>query len=326
MKTKKLTALISAIIISVCTVSTASSAENMMGDMNRNGIIDGEDADLLYDYACCFAESDVSKYTPEEHEFYMIYGDLNGDFKIDNEDLILLGELTSDITKNTKMGDINHDGFINNTDYIIISNYNANIATGQYDNYTEEEHENFKKYGDMNNDGMVNAMDAGMIITISENKIIGDMNLNDIIDSEDVQILTEYIEYLKTYGTYTPDGKYSDTEYYLNKIYGDLNEDGIVDDSDLIILKELQNNTTTNNKKGDANEDGKINISDAVLIMQSLSAPSEYSLSEQGAENADVVDEDGVTSKDALAIQMIDAKLIDISDLPVTSDQINPNI
>lgn len=119
-----------------------------------------EDADLLYDYACCFAESDVSKYTPEEHEFYMIYGDLNGDFKIDNEDLILLGELTSDITKNTKMGDINHDGFINNTDYIIISNYNANIATGQYDNYTEEEHENFKKYGDMNNDGMVNAMDA----------------------------------------------------------------------------------------------------------------------------------------------------------------------
>lgn len=152
------------------------------------------------------------------------------------------------------------------------------------------------------------------------------MNQDNIIDSEDVQMLTEYIEYLKTYGTYTPDEKYSNTEYYLNKIYGDLNEDGIVDDSDLIILKELQNNTTTNNKKGDANEDGKINISDAVLIMQSLSAPNEYILSEQGAENADVVDEDGVTSKDALAIQMIDAKLIDISDLPVTSDQINSNI
>jgi len=74
---------------------------------------------------------------------------------------------------------------------------------------------------------------------------------------------------------------------------------------------------------GDANENGKINISDAVLIMQSISNPSEYTLSEQGRKNADVVDGDGITNKDALAIQMTEAKLIDVKDFPTTSEKVN---
>ena len=73
---------------------------------------------------------------------------------------------------------------------------------------------------------------------------------------------------------------------------------------------------------GDANVNGKVNISDAVLIMQSISNPSEYNLSEQGRKNADVVDGDGVTNVDALAIQMVEAKLLKTSDLPVTSGQL----
>ncbi|MDE6679097.1 MAG: glycoside hydrolase family 9 protein, partial [Ruminococcus sp.] len=56
---------------------------------------------------------------------------------------------------------------------------------------------------------------------------------------------------------------------------------------------------------GDANCDNKVNISDAVLIMQSISNPSEYKITEQGRKNADVVGKgDGITNKDALAIQM----------------------
>ena len=54
---------------------------------------------------------------------------------------------------------------------------------------------------------------------------------------------------------------------------------------------------------GDANEDGEVNISDAVLIMQSITNPSEYSLTIQGMANADVVDNDGITLLDALRIQ-----------------------
>ncbi len=86
--------------------------------------------------------------------------------------------------------------------------------------------------------------------------------------------------------------------------------------------------TTTNNnvsgsiKYGDADTNGTVNISDAVLIMQSISNPGEYKLSEQGKKNADVVDGDGVTNVDALAIQMLEAKLINLSDFPTTSNKL----
>ena len=63
---------------------------------------------------------------------------------------------------------------------------------------------------------------------------------------------------------------------------------------------------------GDANCDGNVDLSDAVLIMQSLSNPSKYKLSEAGRKNADVTGKnDGVTNNDALAIQKYMLKLID---------------
>ena len=62
---------------------------------------------------------------------------------------------------------------------------------------------------------------------------------------------------------------------------------------------------------GDANESGDVNISDAVLIMQSLSNPSKYKLTGQGKVNADCSGVgDGVTNKDALAIQKYMLKII----------------
>ena len=55
---------------------------------------------------------------------------------------------------------------------------------------------------------------------------------------------------------------------------------------------------------GDANVDGDVNMADAVLIMQSLSNPNEYKLSEQGLINADYNGDGGVTALDALEIQI----------------------
>ena len=66
--------------------------------------------------------------------------------------------------------------------------------------------------------------------------------------------------------------------------------------------------------KGDANEDGELDISDAVLIMQVLSNPNAYTLTEQGAKNADVIGEDGVTAMDALEIQKYTIKLPSVFD------------
>lgn len=67
---------------------------------------------------------------------------------------------------------------------------------------------------------------------------------------------------------------------------------------------------------GDSNCDGRVTIADATAIIQALGNADEYSLSEQGAKNADCYNPgDGVTGKDANAIQHLEAKLI--TQLPV---------
>lgn len=63
-------------------------------------------------------------------------------------------------------------------------------------------------------------------------------------------------------------------------------------------------------RSGDANDDGNVNISDAILIMQSITNPSDYSMTVKGQFNADVYDTgDGITMLDALQIQMWEANL-----------------
>ncbi len=71
---------------------------------------------------------------------------------------------------------------------------------------------------------------------------------------------------------------------------------------------------------GDSNNDGEVNLSDAILIMQYVANPDVYGygkrlgITAQGLANADVYGNDGVTNRDALAIQKY--KLSIISKLP----------
>ncbi len=75
---------------------------------------------------------------------------------------------------------------------------------------------------------------------------------------------------------------------------------------------------------GAANEDGSVDIADATAIIQHMGNPDEYSLSEQGKINADIVNTgDGVTGADAVALQLIEAKKIRQSELPITMEQYN---
>lgn len=63
---------------------------------------------------------------------------------------------------------------------------------------------------------------------------------------------------------------------------------------------------------GDSNVDGSVNLADAILIMQYKANPNKYSLTEQGAVNADCSNiGDGITNKDALAIQKFLLGLLD---------------
>lgn len=68
---------------------------------------------------------------------------------------------------------------------------------------------------------------------------------------------------------------------------------------------------------GDANCDGNVTIADATAILQHLGNEDKYGLSEQGRKNADVDGNNGITTEDALTIQMIDAKLLTVKDLPL---------
>ncbi|MDE5765214.1 MAG: dockerin type I repeat-containing protein [Ruminococcus sp.] len=62
---------------------------------------------------------------------------------------------------------------------------------------------------------------------------------------------------------------------------------------------------------GDANCDGKLSIADATLILQYIGNSDKYSLSPQGAFNADVTgDYDGISAADAVAIQMFETNII----------------
>ncbi len=63
---------------------------------------------------------------------------------------------------------------------------------------------------------------------------------------------------------------------------------------------------------GDANLDGFVSIADAAAILQAIGNADKYSLSLQGAANADCSNPgDGMTAADAIAIQKLDAKLIE---------------
>ncbi len=76
---------------------------------------------------------------------------------------------------------------------------------------------------------------------------------------------------------------------------------------------------TSESVMGDANCDGQVTIADSTAILQSLGNPDKYLLSDQGALNADVIDNgDGVNTSDALAIQAVDAKLIQQTQFPMT--------
>ncbi|MBR5164210.1 MAG: dockerin type I repeat-containing protein, partial [Ruminococcus sp.] len=63
---------------------------------------------------------------------------------------------------------------------------------------------------------------------------------------------------------------------------------------------------------GDANCDGKVTVADAVAILQYVANADKFALTEKGKHNADVYNTgDGITSRDALSIQMYDANVID---------------
>ncbi len=79
---------------------------------------------------------------------------------------------------------------------------------------------------------------------------------------------------------------------------------------------------------GDANCDGKVSIADATAILQYLGNTDMFALSAEGMVNADVDGVAGVGAGDALAIQQLDAKVINslpIGGVSTTTTKKNPS-
>ncbi|HRU96996.1 MAG TPA: cellulase family glycosylhydrolase [Ruminococcus sp.] len=76
-------------------------------------------------------------------------------------------------------------------------------------------------------------------------------------------------------------------------------------------------NSASSVKYGDATLDGDVTLSDALAILQYVANSNRYPLTDEAMANADCYNTgDGITGKDALAIQMLDAKKI--TSLPYT--------
>lgn len=107
------------------------------------------------------------------------------------------------------------------------------------------------------------------------------------------------------------------TIYEEMKVYSDIKENtGFVCDWVMpalaIQITDVENALPEKTLDGDANEDGKVDIADASAIIQHIGNPAKYGLTIQGMANADCYNTgDGVTGMDAIAIQKLEAGLIE---------------
>ena len=109
------------------------------------------------------------------------------------------------------------------------------------------------------------------------------------------------------------DGVHPSSEGYdaMRKLWAETMYERVYkNDAPPVVSTSTEDTSADDTTPGDSNCDGAVNLADAVLIMQYSANPDFYGLgkengiSEQGAENADVVgDGDGITNLDALQIQ-----------------------
>ncbi len=161
MKTKKLLSLLSAGILAVSAVPMGANAEFVMGDVNQDGVFNNLDVDILTDYLY-----NAEDYSEEDDAFFKKHADANGDGFANFDDIRLITKMYTDYDSEAQMGDVNHDGYVDCVDATMILVYYADLSSYRYDEYTEEEHANFRTYGNVFEDeeGFIDAVDATAIM------------------------------------------------------------------------------------------------------------------------------------------------------------------
>lgn len=163
MKTKKLISLLSASILAVSAIPMGASAEFVMGDVNQDGVLNSLDINTVTDFLSDYSDEEC---TEEELAFFTKYADMNNDGYVNSDDVRLMTKMYTNLDAEAQIGDVNHDGYVDCVDATMIMVYYADLSTDHYDDYTEEEHANFKMYGNVFEDenGFVDAADATAIL------------------------------------------------------------------------------------------------------------------------------------------------------------------
>ncbi len=239
-------------------------------DVNEDGKVDKVDYQLIYGQYMGFIEGKLPDYPIKD---YILYGDVNEDGEITEEDSTLLSNYLNNNTtisnQALKNSDVNGDGKVNIVDLGLLQmyvetpdNYPNTLPGGPITNYTIQ-------YGDVNEDEKITGNDTTILnayvlgkIQLSKQKLLNaDVNADGKINAVD-RCLIE-LHALET--DILPNNPI--TDYTL---YGDLNNDGILDNNDIDKLSRyLNGNTGLDNqarKNADVNGDGVINNTDLTLL------------------------------------------------------------
>ena len=241
-------------------------------DVNGDGKVDLVDSILLYRFALGEYPSTLPDIPITD---YLLYGDVNEDGKITEEDITLLSNyLETGIRKSDqalKNSDVNEDGKVNIIDLGLLQmyietpdNYTNTLPDSPITNYTIQ-------YGDVTLDGNVSISDTNIILAYMNKKytLIGQQLLNADVNGDGK---IDYVD-----ADLSLDLSFRDkisspmTEYTL---YGDLNNDGLLDNNDIDKLtKYLNGSTGLDNqarKNADVNGDGLINNTDLTLLQNKI--------------------------------------------------------
>ena len=253
-------------------------------DVNEDGKIDKVDYQLIYGEFMGFLEGKLPDYPIKD---YILYGDVNEDGVITEEDATLLSNYLNNNTKISdqalKNADVNGDGKVNITDLGLLQMYIANP-----DNYKNSQNISLPyipidksyytiQYGDVNLDGEVDIYDvteSSDYCLSSTSSLKGQQLLNaDVNGDGKINRIDTALIFDLSFGTKINSPM---TDYTL---YGDLNNDGILDNNDIDKLTRYLNRSTgldnQARKNADVNGDGVINNTDLTLLQNKINNSTE---------------------------------------------------
>ena len=218
----------------------------------------------------------IQKVEIEEGGITVVYGDVNCDGIVNNDDVdYLLKHLANwqgyELTEQGWVNaDVNISGKIDATDVLIIQRHLANLEGYETLPYVEKA----TLYGDANCDGVVNNADVEYIQKYvlqvyeltEQGRLNADVNLDEKVDSIDALILLRHLENIVGYETLP----------YVKEatLYGDANCDGKVNNEDIECLQKyiLQGYELTEQGRinADVNISGKIDATDVLIIQRHL--------------------------------------------------------